>query len=176
MPVHKNGPHTLKCKIVAYNFSPKGGVEGLIVEAGGQPAQIVCPPDQGAELARANPIGKTVDLHVEIEAASPKGPAAHTVYRLACGSPSEKNGGTALPAVNRTSGIVTRLNFARHGEANGVILDTGDFIHLKPKGMKQLALKVGDKVNADGEARPMELGGRVVEATTVNGVDLGCKH
>lgn len=27
------------------------------------------------------------------------------------------------------TGIVTRFNYARHGEPNGVVLDNGDFIH-----------------------------------------------
>ena len=174
MPTHKKGHQTLKCKIVAYNFSPKGGVEGLLVEVNGATAQIVCPPDLGAELARINPIGKSVDLYVEMEPPSPKGPAAHPVYHLVVGSPSENS--CEAPGSQPVVGVVTRLNFARHGEANGVVLDSGDFIHMKPDGMKQVSLKVGDKVNADGTIRPMELGGHVVEAITVNGVQLNGKH
>ena len=87
---------------------------------------------------------------------SDKGPAAHPVYHL-----------LAAPAGVR--GTVTRLNYAKHGEANGVVLDTGDFVHLKPGGVRQVGLKVGDKVVAEGDSRPMEFGGRVVEATVVNG-------
>ncbi len=68
--------------------------------------------------------------------------------------------------------MVARLNFAKHGEPNGVVLDSGDFIHLKPDGMRQVGLKIGDRVEATGEARPMELGHRVVEAVEVNGVRL----
>ena len=47
-------------------------------------------------------------------------------------------------------GVVTRLNYARHGEANGVVLDGGDFLHLKPDGMKRVELKVGQPIKAHG--------------------------
>jgi len=167
---------TLKCKIVAYNFSPKGGVEGLLVEAEGKQAQVVCPTDKGAEVARTNPIGQTVELHVEAEPASHKGEAVHPVYQLVIGEPSERRRGATAHSAQSFEGVVARLNFARHGEANGVVLDTGDFIHLKPHGMKQAGLNVGDTVKAEGESRPMELGGRVLEATTVNGIRLKGKH
>ena len=67
-----------------------------------------------------------------------------------------------------------RLNFARHGEANGVVLDSGHFIHTKPDGMAKLKLEVGDRVEADGEARPLSTGtGQVVEASVVNGKPVG---
>ena len=75
----------------------------------------------------------------------------------------------AGPAV---TGAVARLNYARHGEPNGVVLGTGDFVHLEPDGMRRLGLQVGDAVTATGEAKPMARGGRVVEAETVNGVRL----
>jgi hypothetical protein len=72
-------------------------------------------------------------------------------------------------------GTVKRVNFARHGAANGVVLDSGDFIHLKPEGMKKVELKVGDHVTAEGIAALMPLGQRVIEATIVNGVSLSSK-
>jgi hypothetical protein len=68
------------------------------------------------------------------------------------------------------SGIVVRLNFARHGEPNGFVLDSGDFIHTRPEGMAQLQLGVGERVEADGETRPLAGGaGVVVEASVING-------
>ena len=41
------------------------------------------------------------------------------------------------PATRETvtvQGVVKRINYARHGAANGVILESGDFVHLKPAG------------------------------------------
>ncbi len=153
-----------KCRVRNYNFSPKGGLEGLIVEAGGKVAQVVCPPHLGEELAGAVAEGAEVELNVEPAPPSDKGPAAHPVYHLT-GVP--ETGPT--PRVAGFRGVVARFNYAKHGEANGVVLDTGDFVHLKPGGMRQVGLKVGDEVVAEGDSRPMEFGGRVVEASLVNG-------
>lgn len=156
----------LKCRVLHYNFSPKGGLEGLIVEAGGQTAQVVCPPYLAPGLAAAVAEGAAVELAVEPAGPSDKGPAAHPVFDLldlpATGDDAE---GDAADA-----GTVTRLNYARHGAPNGVVLDTGDFVHLKPDGFRQLGLQVGDRVAFEGDSKAMTLGGRVIEATTVNGV------
>ena len=46
-----------------------------------------------------------------------------------------------------------RRNFVRHGEANGVVLDTSDFIHTKPEGMAKPKLRIGDSMQADGDAQ-----------------------
>ena len=32
-----------------------------------------------------------------------------------------------------------RLNYAKHGAANGVVLDNGDFVHTRPDGFAALA-------------------------------------
>lgn len=155
-------PAVLRCRVLHYNFSPKGTLEGLIVEAAGCPAQVVCPPHLADALARQVAEGVEAELRVEPAAASDKGPAAHPVYHL-----------LELPGGNAIEGTVARLNYAKHGEANGVVLDTGDFIHLKPDGMKKAKLTVGDRVTVEGEAWPLAVGtGRVVEATRVNGVTI----
>jgi hypothetical protein len=78
-----------------------------------------------------------------------------------------------VDAGERVDGTVVRFNYARHGQANGVVLDTGDFVHTKPDGLARLALKVGDKVRAEGRSQPLATGqGRVVEAVRVNGQAL----
>ncbi|WP_020468008.1 hypothetical protein [Zavarzinella formosa] len=158
-----------RCRVIHYNFSPKGGLEGLIVESGGERAQVVCPPHLGTDLARLVAEGDEVELSVEESPPSDKGPAAHPVYRLMELPETSHGEDRDEPGV---AGIVTRFNYAKHGEANGVVLDTGDFVHLKPDGMIRVKLKIGDHVTADGETRPMELGGRVIEAAVVNGVKI----
>jgi hypothetical protein len=75
-------------------------------------------------------------------------------------------------AIATVQGVVKRINYTRHGEANGVVLESGDFVHLKPAGMKRVALKVGDHVTALGPAALMPLGQQVVEAETVNGISI----
>ncbi len=52
------------------------------------------------------------------------------------------------------------------------MLDSGDFLHLRPRGFRDAALQVGDLASALGEARPMAGGGFVVEATEINGVAI----
>jgi len=167
---------TLRCLVTALNFSPKGGVEGLQVEADGKFAQVVFPHETGTDVARSITIGKTIDLIVETEALSKNAESFHTVYRFISIEPSEKSHAEAVSSSGVIAGIVARLNYARHGESNGVVLDSGDFIHLKPEGMRQIELSIGDRIEADGKVRAMELGGRVIEATTINGVLLKGKH
>jgi hypothetical protein len=56
------------------------------------------------------------------------------------------------------------------------VLDNGDFLHLKPDGMKKAGLRVGQEVAAEGRARPMALGHRVIEVEVVDGVALAPKR
>ena len=56
------------------------------------------------------------------------------------------------------------------------MLDNGDFLHLKPDGMKKVGLRVGQEVAAEGRARPMALGRRVIDVEVVDGVALGPKR
>ena len=53
-----------------------------------------------------------------------------------------------------------------------MILETGEFIHLRPQGMVAAGLDIGSKVNAVGELRMTVLGTRMLEAHRVNRVDL----
>ena len=76
------------------------------------------------------------------------------------------------PGETTIKGVVQAWHFARHGEPNGVILETGEFIHLRPHGMVAAGLDIGSKVNAVGELRMTVLGTRMLEAHRVNRVDL----
>ena len=76
------------------------------------------------------------------------------------------------PGEATTKGVVQAWYFARHGEPNGVILETSEFIHLRPHGMVVAGLDIGSKVNAMGELRMTVLGMRRLEALRVNRVDL----
>ena len=167
---------TLRCLVRALNFSPKGGVEGLQVEIDGDFAQIVFSHKTGTEVASAISIGQTLDLVVETDSPSESPEAPHAVYQFVSMMPTETSRPEVAPSPSVIAGIVARLNYARHGEANGVVLASGDFIHLKPDGMKQIVVSVGDHIEAGGKVRQMELGGRVIEAMTINGVLLKGKH
>lgn len=157
-------------------FSPKGTFEGVLIDTDGVPTQFVFDRHQEAEAAVFANLRPGQTLVIEgIEAGpSPKGEAGHTVYqfeRLAT-----VDGAAVAPVLpdGHTDGVVVRLNYARHGEPNGVVLDTGDFVHTKPDGFARLKLKVGDAVRAEGRAVPLVTGkGRVIEAVLVNGRPVG---
>lgn len=175
-------PVALDGQFVHLIYSPKGGIEGALLQVDGEPLQLVFEGHDdpaGALFAALNP-GQAVSAEAWPEPPSPKGKAQHAVCRferlLAVDGrkPAKPQAG---PLAGGFSGVVVRLNFARHGEANGVVLDSGHFIHTKPDGMARLKLKVGDTVRADGEARPLAVGGGwVVEATEVNGKGVRKPH
>jgi hypothetical protein len=171
-------PATFRGVLEEFNFSPKGGIEGFLLHADGQTVQINVSVDVGFAVVRG--IGQSVQATVKPVSAGPKhGKPHHPVFDLVTltGNDGKELIHCADPSADSSTveGTVKRVNFARHGAANGVVLDSGDFIHLKPEGMKKVELKVGDHVTAEGIAALMPLGQRVIEATIVNGVSLSSK-
>ncbi len=158
-----------------FNLSPNGGIEGFVLHSDGQTVQVNVTPDVGFAVVRG--IGQNVEAMVEPEPATAKHKAgAHPVYSLV--TLHGADGKVLIFARNddgeiaTVQGVVKRTNYTRHGEPNGVVLESGDFVHLKPAGMKQVSLKVGDSVTAEGKSVLMPLGQQVIEAKTVNGVDV----
>jgi hypothetical protein len=155
-------------------FNSKGGIEGVLLDVDRQPLQIVFDrrdSESAGDFQRLRR-GQKLIIDAAPQRPSVKGEGAHPVFdyvRLVSvdGRKSPHRRQHMRPGY---SGVVARLNYARHGAANGVVLDTGDFIHTKPEGLARLKLKVGDPVRADGSACPLVTGrGRVVEAIRVNG-------
>ena len=163
----------------AINYAPKGEVAGLILVADGETVQVNFPPDW-ADLA-PTVLGQTIELEVAPEpkvADHPEGD--HRVYCLVAikGESAGRPGGHRPPtpaASGAVEGVAASLNYAKHGEANGVLLDTGDFVHLKPGGMKRSGLELGQRVVARGEARTFGAGRTAIDARSVNGIDLDPK-
>lgn len=162
---------TFRCVV----YSPKGAVEGALLEVDGAPAQLVFDRDDedGPRAFGALRDGQRVEVDVVALPPSDKGKGAHPVH----GHAGLRSVDGAAPAAHDAEaddgayrGTVVRLNHARHGAPNGVVLDSGDFVHLKPEGMKRLGLKVGDAVVAHGDAHALATGsGWAVEAVEVNG-------
>ena len=158
-------------------YSPKGGIEGAMIEADGIPAQFVFSHgnDDASHFQHLSP-GQRVTLEGTEAKPWPEGDDAHAVYqfkRLA-GIDGEAAQDAAKPG--RVEGKVVRINYARHGEANGVVLDSGDFIHIRPDCFAPLALVLGGQVQASGPGRPLADGsGRVIEAVELNGQPLDQK-
>lgn len=177
MTSHKSKqiPHeTIRGHVQHLIYSPRGEIEGALMEVDAAPLQLVFSHEDvesGAQFA-AIASGQLVSVTAHPQGPSPKGAGDHPVYAHIAlltvdGHRPAKPDASAGAAYQ---GRVIRLNHARHGEANGVVLDTGDFIHLKPDGMARLGLKVGDAVQADGDAhRLADDSGWAVEASHVNG-------
>lgn len=159
-------------------LSPHGSVEGaIVVDSQKQIHQLVVDEDPVLEHAlRAAKPGAPLSLLAQAAAPSPKGKSQHPVWMVTSlssvnGKPANPERGTAV------SGRVARINFARHGEPNGYVLDNGHFVHVKPDGFKTLDLDIGDRLEAKGEPRAILPDGEswVVDAKTINGKRVG-KH
>jgi hypothetical protein len=153
-----------------HNFSPKGDIEGLLLDTDTGPVQVNFPhgPEAGAHPTPSSGAAGRLVVAADHHAAKHE-PGDHPVFEFV----ADADAGPEAASGNRAEGVVVRLNYARHGEPNGVVLDTGDFVHLKPHGMRRVALAVGRRVVAEGPARPTVTGHRAIEAQVVNGVEIG---
>jgi len=159
--------------------SPRGEVEGVMIDVDGVPAQFTFGKndERAARAFEALRPGQALVVEGTVAPAPRHGEAAHEVYAL------ERlvsiDGTPAAPdeAVRRAQGRVARIHHARHGEPNGVVLDSGDFVHMRPDGFAALPLQTGDAVEASGPARPLRgAAGHVIDARTVNGQTLPTKN
>jgi hypothetical protein len=174
MKKHEHAIEKFRGVLQEFNLSPKGGIEGFVLHSEGQTVQVNVTSDVGFAVVRG--IGQSVEATVAAEPATAKhSKGEHPVFSLVTLKGAD---GKALihsagdGAIATVQGVVKRINYTRHGEANGVVLESGDFVHVKPAGMKRVALKVGDHVTAEGTSASMPLGQLVIEAKTVNGIDL----
>jgi hypothetical protein len=170
MPHHEKS-ESLSGRLQQLLFSPKGGIEGLLLLVDSKAIQISMEPGS----ADANALNAAVGKPIEVKASADHSPktkdGAHPVYRLdgitkLAGKSFKANGTRPI------SGIVANIHYAKHGEPNGVILESGEFIHTRPPGMKKLKLRVGSRVVVHGEARMTVLGTALIEAHEVNRVTL----
>jgi hypothetical protein len=152
-----------KGSIQSLNVSPKGFYEGFLLKTSKGTIQVNLPKEQAHGLDQEWQPGS--ELAVEVELEEPWGMPEHPVYRLA--HPIESKN-----ASGKFSGRVERLNYALHGEVNGGILESGDFLHLKPEGARAVGLKPGLSVKGNGKTKPMVGGHLVIEADEVNGISI----
>jgi len=157
-------------------YSPRGGVEGFLLASHGAPTQVVVDKDdeQAQRLLATLRTGQQLVVSTQELPPSAKGAGVHPVCGLAKVISVDAVVPRKVPkATAGYAGTVARLNYARHGAPNGYVLDSGDFIHVKPAGFVRLKLKVGDQVAADGDAHFLWAGGGwAVEASSVNGKKL----
>lgn len=146
------------------NMSPKGFCEGFLLRTKAGIIQINFGKDE-AELSAYLPVAGG-DITADVRATEAHGTPSHKVFELVLLHGADGHGKHSF------AGRVERLNYALHGEVNGGILESGDFLHLKPKGAKALDIKVGMDVTGHGRLRRMDGGHSVIEAKEVNGVAI----
>lgn len=144
---------TLDGKVLSLNISPKGVAESFLLKTGKGACQVNLPKGHDASAR----FQQGAACRVTVQKAEDERPGDHPVYELA---EDEAEEGT---------GVIQRLNYARHGAPNGVVLKDGVFLHMKPEGAKSVALKPGQKITYAGERRMGHGGQIVIEVTEVNG-------
>jgi hypothetical protein len=124
---------SLHGKVLAFNISRRGQVEGALLATTTGLAQLNFPKHRAETLARSMRVGARVELTARLEAED----GSHPVFTA-----SEKEG--------ETSGTISRLNYALRGEVNGYHLDEGTFVHVKPAEARKYKLAVGDRIRVSG--------------------------
>jgi preprotein translocase subunit YajC len=169
---HDAKAETLSGELQQVLFSPKGGIEGLLMKVGSTSIQVSMDPATVDAHVLADAIGKRIEAEGSPDHSPKTKDGMHPVYKL---NAITKIGGKALKpngARHPVSGVVASVHYAKHGEPNGVILESGEFIHTRPLGMEKLKLEVGSKVVANGGIRMTVLGTPLIEAHEVNRVTL----
>jgi hypothetical protein len=168
---HNDKSESLSGQLAQLLFSPKGGIEGLLLTVGSKPIQVTMKPGFADANALYGAVGKPIEVRACADHSPKTKDGSHPVYQLdsitKLAGRTFKSNGTHL-----IEGVVSHIHYAKHGEPNGVILESGEFIHTRPHGMKKLNLQVGSKVFAYGEARTTVLGTSLIEAHEVNRVTL----
>jgi hypothetical protein len=174
MPKHAT---QIKGRLEQFLFSSKGALEGvlMIVDASAEKlVQVSFPPGLGSEFAARCKVGDTVHVLCGPDTSHKARRSSHPVYLLV--DLINDTGASLLPAGRDgridIDGTVTGVHFTRHGEPNGVILDNGDILHLRPHGMKAVKPAIGARVHASGILTSTLLGSRIVSATRANGWEI----
>ncbi len=153
-------------------FSPKGSIEGLLLKSKTQTVQISMPPQIGDAMVKKAAPGKRLRLLATPDHSPKKESAVHAVYEFEALADADGNALETTDGTTTLKGVVASIHYAKHGEPNGVILETGEFVHLRPHGMQAIGLEIGSKVNATGTTRMTVLGTTLLEASRVNRVDI----
>jgi hypothetical protein len=168
-------PELIEARCKRLLFSPGGEVEGALLSAKRQILQLSMAPEEGLALSAMGPVGRKLRVLAVADHSPKTAMSAHPVYQfesLADAAGKAVDWPAAAAGIETVEGAVAALHFARHGQPNGVMLDSGEFIHLRPGGMAQLALVVGSQVCATGRGQWTVLGTRMLEASEVNGVEI----
>lgn len=155
-------------------YRPRGEIGGCVIDSDGVMVQFVFGHGANDTSGFKNMAPGQIIKVEGIEARPwPAGDDAHAVYhfkRLV-----HVNGAAveAPPFPGYVEGKIVRMNYTRHGEPNGFVLDSGHFVHLRPDRFAGLGIRVGAHMRAIGPGRPLLDGsGLAIDAVEVNGKSL----
>jgi hypothetical protein len=161
---------TVEGTVDGFNRDPRGRVNSMVIKtAAGKLDQFNLPPDLGDAAMNIAADGQNVTVVGSAE----RTVGDRTIYRLSKLTGADGKSALTAPTpgvpepTETIEGTVRRLNISGHGEVDGALLDTGDYVHTGVEAGTELT--VGGKLSVTGIARPMVGGHRAVEADTVNG-------
>lgn len=174
-----NAPHTLKGVLERFNYSPRGGYDSMLITSSEALVQVTFPPHMAAQMRKAVTAGDQISVVAVAEPSK----GDHSIYRLQKLTSAKgeeivmlepKPGDRSQPNnLEKIEGTIKYLNYARHGEVNGVIFESGDFVHLGPHGAGLLHLAIGQKLVVEYVTAMMPDGHIVIEhPVNVNGVEI----
>jgi len=155
--------------VANYNFGPRGEVEALMIKSSDKTIQVNLPPPISPFAVQVATLGAQVTIKAFPEMGLPD----HPIYELESVK-NEQGRELKEPSPGdrkfvHEEGTIKSLNYARHGEINGAVLDSGNFVHLGPAAVT-IKLTVGQKITVDGVGHPMMLSDhRAVEAVAIDG-------
>jgi hypothetical protein len=160
----------LQGKVAQYSLTPRGDVDGLILDDG---TEIHLPPHLGAQLVFAVKPGDRVTVH-GLKARAIAMMQAISVTNDATGATVTDNGPGGPPgprdrgtSLSTQGHIKTQLHGPR-GDLNGVLLEDGTIIRLPPEEADRLAAQLAPGqplyVEGDGIAGPL---GKVIAARQI---------
>src|SRR5579863_936247 len=112
--------------VESFNLNRHGGIDGMMVKTNDRTVQVNLAPDVGVLVSERAAAG----AQVKISGFPEPGEADHDVYELSSLTASDgkelKLAGPDDDRFAHIEGTVKRLNYARHGEVDGAVLDSGD--------------------------------------------------
>ena len=166
---------TIKGRVAQYSLTPRGDVDGLILDDG---TEIHLPPHLGAQLVFAVKPGDSVTVRglkaqaiPVVQAMQVVNDATHqgvtdTGPGAGPGRPRGHGGPAGQPM--EVQGKVKQALYGPRGDMNGVLLDDGTQIHLPPPEAQRLAAQLapGQTVYAKGTGTASPLG-KVIGAQAI---------
>jgi len=139
--------------IEGFNYSPRGDIDGVMLKTSDKSIQINLPPGLGIALSQVSPGGT-----LKVTASPEPSETDHPIYEMQSLT-TEQGKKISAPGMGddkfvHEEATIKQLNYARRGEVDGALLDSGDFVHVGPAA-RDLKLSVGQKITVDGFAHAM---------------------